>query len=216
MIFDLDGTIVDTTALITDTMIAVLARASAAVDPAQVRPTIGRPLTPSIARLLGLPPDDERVIRAAAAYRGRFSAAVRERGERLLFPGVRGGLAALRARGLALAVATSKIRASADEVVSATGLGGVFGAVVGHDEVARGKPAPDTALLAAGRLGVPPPRCLVVGDAAVDVLMGRQAGMRVLGAGYGAADPGDLLAAGAAGVAADFPSVIRAILAGTG
>ena len=54
-------------------------------------------------------------------------------------------------------------------------------AVVGGADVARGKPAPDTFLLAAERCGVPPERCLVIEDAPAGLAAARAAGMRCIG-----------------------------------
>ncbi len=64
--------------------------------------------------------------------------------------------------------------------LGATGLAGLFGAVVSSDDVATGKPAPDVYLEAARRLGVAPERCLVIEDSRNGVLAGRAAGMRVV------------------------------------
>ncbi len=216
VVFDLDGTVVDTPDVITRTMCAVLTEMGAEVDPRDVRATIGKPLVASIASLLGLPDDDERVAAAASAYRERFGPQVTERGRRLLFPGVTDGLETLRGSGIALAIATSKVLATAQLVLSATGIAGYFGVVVGHDDVPHGKPEPDMALLAARRLAVPPSKCLVVGDATGDMQMGVRAGMEVLGVSYGVADANDLLAAGARRVVDDFPAVVREVLVRAG
>lgn len=216
VVFDLDGTVVDTPDVISATMSAVLSESGVAVGPQDVRPTIGKPLLPSIAYLMGLPADDGRVAEAAAAYRERFYAQVAERGSELLFPGVTSGLETLRGHGIALAIATSKVLDVAQLVLAATGIAGLFDAVVGHDDVPNGKPAPDMALLAARRLGVAPARCVVVGDAVGDVLMGVAAGMPVIGVGYGVAAADELLAAGAERIAGDFPAVVREVLARAG
>lgn len=216
VIFDLDGTVVDTPDVISTTMSAVLSRSGVAVRPQDVRPTIGKPLLASIAYLLGLPAGDGRVAAAAAAYRERFDAQMTERGSDLLFPGVTAGLETLRGHGIALAIATSKVLAVARLVLGETGIAGLFDVVVGHDDVPDGKPAPDMALLAARRLGVAPARCVVVGDAVGDVLMGVAAGMPVLGVSYGIGAADELLAAGAGRIAGDFPAVVREVLARAG
>ena len=64
--------------------------------------------------------------------------------------------------------------------VDALGLREVLGAVVSSDEVEHGKPAPDVYLLAAGRRGVTPARCLGVGGSLNGVRAGRAAGMTVV------------------------------------
>ncbi|QUQ65339.1 HAD family phosphatase [Kutzneria sp. CA-103260] len=214
VVFDLDGTVVDTPDLIGRIIGVTAGELGYSVAPAVVRSTIGTPLVVSFAQLFGLPADDRRVAAAVAAYRARFDVQVVEHGSKLPFRGVVDGLAVLRARGLALAVATSRILASARLVLDASGLAGAFDAVVGYDEVANGKPAADTALLAARRLGVAPGRCQVVGDAVGDMLMGVRAGMRTLGVSYGVGGVDDLTAAGARRVVGDFPSVVADVLPG--
>jgi phosphoglycolate phosphatase len=72
------------------------------------------------------------------------------------------------------------------------------------------------ALHAAAALGVPPARCLVVGDGLPDVAMGLAAGMRVLGVSYGVSRADALRAAGAHAVADNFAGVVAAVLKGRG
>lgn len=71
---------------------------------------------------------------------------------------------AIAARGLPWAVATSSPRRHAEEILVQLGLAEACHAIVGGDEVARGKPAPDIYLLAARRLGVPPVQCIALED----------------------------------------------------
>jgi HAD superfamily hydrolase (TIGR01509 family) len=85
----------------------------------------------------------------------------------------------LAAMGLPLAVASSAPRAVIDAALVSLGIASLFRVVVASDEVAHGKPAPDVYLLAARRLGVDPPDCLVVEDSLNGVLAGRAAGMTV-------------------------------------
>jgi sugar-phosphatase len=110
----------------------------------------------------------------------------------------------LSARGLPWAIVTSGSRPTATVRLRATGFG-VPDVLVTADDVTRGKPDPEGYLKAARRLGVPPEDCLVVEDAEVGVRAARAAGARVsgvagpgLGAAAGEVDltvaaPGDLL-----------------------
>jgi HAD superfamily hydrolase (TIGR01509 family) len=95
-------------------------------------------------------------------------------------PGLAPFLAAADALGLRKAVATSTARERALYKLKLSGVTAAFDAVAGGDEVACGKPAPDLFLLAAGRLGVPPPECLAFEDSDPGVLAARAAGMRVV------------------------------------
>lgn len=77
-----------------------------------------------------------------------------------------------------VALASSSHRAVIDAALAATGLAGVFRAVVSSDEVAHGKPKPDVFLEAARRLGVPPAGVVVVEDSYNGLAAARAAGMR--------------------------------------
>jgi beta-phosphoglucomutase-like phosphatase (HAD superfamily) len=97
-------------------------------------------------------------------------------------PAIDGALNAVRriAGVRPVALASSGHRDVIDAALDATGLRGVFGAIVSSDEVEHGKPAPDVYLLAALRLGVSAERCLVVEDSLNGVLAGKAAGMFVV------------------------------------
>jgi beta-phosphoglucomutase len=130
-------------------------------------------------------------------------------------PGVREFIAAARARGLRTALATSADRRKLEGNLAAIGVRETsFDVVLTAEDVTRTKPDPETFLVAAARLGMPPERCLVVEDARNGVLAGRAAGSAVLG--ITSSQPADvLLAAGALAVAPDFtelPGEVRAAL----
>jgi phosphoglycolate phosphatase len=91
-------------------------------------------------------------------------------------PGVEETLVALHEAGFALAVATTDQTAGAVRFLEALGVAGRFAAVVGVDQVAASKPAPDLFLRACALAGVAPGRAVMVGDLDIDMLMGRAAG----------------------------------------
>ncbi|MFC6091934.1 HAD family hydrolase [Saccharothrix lopnurensis] len=203
VLFDVDGTLVDTPAGMTVVLRDVVAEFGGAADEPRLRATVGRPLVASLALLLDLPADHPDAARAADRARALFTERVVPVATDLVFPGVPELLAELREHGHRLAVVTSKVHRSAVELLEATGLLGHFDALSCHGMAERGKPHPDLALLAADALGVPPERCVVVGDAVDDVLMARAAGMDALGVATGVATPDQLLTAGARAVHAD-------------
>jgi HAD superfamily hydrolase (TIGR01509 family) len=95
------------------------------------------------------------------------------------FPDAVEAAAELHARGVRLAVASSSPRERLDRTLARAGLS--FPVTVAGDEVEHGKPAPDMFLAAAERLELPPARCVVVEDSVPGVAAGRTAGMPTLG-----------------------------------
>jgi HAD superfamily hydrolase (TIGR01509 family) len=118
-------------------------------------------------------------------------------------------LRAVRSRGLAVAVASSSVRVRLDRTLRRAGLRDAFAVSVAGDEVEHGKPAPDMFLAVAGRLGVDPERCAVVEDSGPGVAAGLAAGMRTVGI---ARAHGDAAARAAAHVVLDRLSA-EAVLA---
>jgi HAD superfamily hydrolase (TIGR01509 family) len=86
----------------------------------------------------------------------------------------------LRSRGVPVAVASSSPRERLERTLRRAGLLDAFDVVVAGDEVEHGKPAPDMFLLAAARLGVRPSACVVIEDSPPGVQAGRAAGMFTL------------------------------------
>ncbi|MBW5481265.1 HAD-IA family hydrolase [Streptomyces bambusae] len=213
-VFDLDGTLVDTPRGIVETFLAAygaMGEPGPAPDPAAVRATIGLPLERAWATLLGVPETDPRVAEGVRQYLKLFRELVLPRARELLFPGVPEGLAALRARGVTLAVATSKFYASADALLTAAGLRELFAVVVGADQVAHPKPHPESGLLVLERLGTPADRAVMVGDTTHDLLMARAAGMRSIAVTYGIHSRAELAGAEPTWVADTFDEVIEAV-----
>lgn len=163
------------------------------------------------ARGIALPPgtpadDAERdTIHGLGQRKNRFfTALLAERGVDVYDAAVR-LLHALRARGVRTAVVSSSRNCAA--VLRAARLTGLFdvrvdGRDLARDAGLRGKPAPDTFLEAARRLGVPPARCVVLEDAVAGVEAGRRGGFGLV---IGVGDDADALrAAGADVVVADL------------
>ncbi|HYZ90565.1 MAG TPA: HAD family hydrolase [Myxococcales bacterium] len=215
VIFDLDGTLVDTPQVIVETAIAAL-RASGALElampePQAIRATIGLPLTVAFSGLLGRPAESAEVQTVVEEYRRLWRANVIPRSADLLYPGVPEGVQVLRDLGLRLAVATSKVQTGAVAQLEAAGIARHFEVVAGYDAVERPKPDPQLALHVLERLGATPARTIVVGDTTHDLLMARGAGLRALAVTYGAQDEATLLTESPEFLAHDFPEVVAVV-----
>lgn len=101
------------------------------------------------------------------------------------FPGVLETVAALRAAGRLIGVATSKSRARLDLEAQRTGLGGLVDVSISGDEVRRAKPDPESVREAIRRLEVDPAATLFVGDGPNDVRAARGAGAIAVGVSFG-------------------------------
>ncbi|MEE1929409.1 HAD family hydrolase [Streptomyces sp. TRM 70351] len=211
-VFDLDGTLADTPCVIKRLLVRVCAEHGRRVPPERAALTIGIPLETAFGHLLGLPPQDPEVCRAVRRYRVLFEEDVLGAGAWLVHAGVPEGLERLRAAGVPLAVATSKVSRSAHALLEVTGLAHHFPVVVGHDMVTRGKPDPESGLLAARLLGVPAHTCAYVGDTATDLRMARAAGMRPVAVTYGVGSRADLAALADGAVYDDFADVVDTLL----
>ncbi|HSP25720.1 MAG TPA: HAD family hydrolase [Saliniramus sp.] len=185
-LFDLDGTLVDTPLAIGQTFAATFAELGLPrVEAADIRATIGMPLGNAFGRLMGLSPEDAGVVEAVLRYQALSKEILLPQARGLVLPGVVDGLARLASRGIVLAVATSKVQASAEALLEAAGLAGFFASVVGADRVPRPKPYPDSGLLAMDLAGAAPETTVMVGDTTHDLLMAHAAGMRSVAVTYG-------------------------------
>jgi phosphoglycolate phosphatase len=211
VLFDLDGTLVDSTPGIWASV-----RAAAAAlglpppTPEQLRQMVGPPLQEGFALVLGVPADD--VPRAVAAYRAHYSAGALL--DVTVYDGIPALLARLTADGATLAITTSKPEPFAVRVLEHTGLRPFFASVHGAtmDGAVRHKDQVVAAALAAHPDGRDP---VLVGDRAHDVLGAAAHGLSCIGAGWGPAEDGELEAAGATAVAAT-PADVLTLLRKTG
>lgn len=91
--------------------------------------------------------------------------------------GVREAIEAIRATGLRMAITSSAVRSSIEEILVRLGLRDAFGLIVDGSEVVHGKPDPEAYLVTARRLGVASETCLVFEDSHVGVVAAKRAGM---------------------------------------
>lgn len=182
-LIDLDGTLLDTAPDLAAAANAMLAELGLpALEQAAVSAFIGKGVQHLVGRCL------EAAGRAADGTELEIFSRHYERGSGRLaaaYPGVREGLAAMQAAGLALACVTNKSARFTAPLLEATGLAPWFQAVVTGDAVGRRKPHPEPFLHACRLLGVAPREAVVVGDSANDAQAARAAGCRFLLVPYG-------------------------------
>lgn len=210
IIFDLDGTLIDTPSGIVETFIAALQSMNIRfTDAAAIRATIGLPLEKAFAKLLEVDVADSRVIHGIKQYQALFKDIVLPKAKELIFPGVEKGLEKLKCQGLLLAVATSKVYKSAEALLKAADLWKQFNLVVGADQVSRPKPDPEMGQFVLENLGVLAEDAVMVGDTTHDILMAKGAGMRSIAVTYGVQDLQKLKSADPTWVTDSFDGVLN-------
>lgn len=203
VLFDLDGTLVDSEPLIAAALAETLGRHGVAFDPSTVGRVVGPPMTVMIERIAGVSPAE-----AAALFEEYVECyLVRHAPRTQPLEGAVALLDALAAASVPLALVTNKHVASAHAVLGYLGWSERFGAVVGADNAPRVKPDAAHALEAARLLGVGAAEAALVGDLDVDMACGAAAGLaRVIGLANGVT-PESLRAAGATHVATSLAEV---------
>jgi phosphoglycolate phosphatase len=183
VLFDLDGTLVDSAPDIARALNDVLAEAGLPRHPpAEVVGYVGDGAARLVER--ATPPQAAPEIPdLVERFRARYAATICV--DTRLYPGVGDVLRALAARGSAMAVLTNKPGDLARALLRALALDGWFAAVVGDGDGFPRKPSPDAALALCARQRVPPASALVVGDGLPDVRMARAAGCRAAAVTWG-------------------------------
>ena len=195
VLFDMDGTLVDSQPGIVAAMNATLrALGEPERDEADLRARIGPPLPETFSDLLGRPPGELDDI--VAGYRERYRTTMRE--GTFVYPGIPALLAGLEAAGHPLAVATSKAQPLAEELLDHLGLGAWFAAIRG--------PVPPSHEDKAGTVGraleaLGTRAAVLVGDRHHDVTGARAHGLATIGAAWGYGGEDELWAAGARAIA---------------
>ncbi|MBS0378478.1 MAG: phosphoglycolate phosphatase [Proteobacteria bacterium] len=197
VLFDLDGTLLDTASDIASALNRALAEQQSPPLPLeQVRNMIGRGAPVLVQRVVArLPPRPWPVDPVLLLQRFYFHHdQIHESHEHQArpYPGVEAGLEALHTVGLRLGVVTNKAHYAAAALLEQLGLSRWIEVVVGGDTVEQRKPHPQPLLHACRQVQTEPVDTLMVGDSATDVAAARAAGMRIVCVPYGyneGADP---------------------------
>ena len=196
LIFDLDGTLVDTVYAHVFAWQRAFAEEGLPIDGWRIHRRVGmsgglfaRAAAREVGRQLSMEEAEALQARHGELYRELLP-------ERRPLPGAVEVLRELRESGVTHGIATSGRRPEIDKSLEALGVGAET-VVVERGDVTRAKPQPDLFLTCAERLGVGAADCYVVGDAVWDLLAARRAGMLSVGLLSGGYGENELLAAGA-------------------
>ena len=186
VLFDLDGTLLDTIADLADAAnlaLAELGRPARTQD--EIHSFVGKGIPHLVRRCMteGTQATEAEIEHAVAVFRRHYA---RVNGVRTrIYPGVTDTLDAMRARGLRLAVVTNKAEAFTLPLLERMAIAHYFDTVISGDTLAVKKPDPAVVNLACERLGVSAAEALMIGDSANDALAAPGAGMPVLLVTYG-------------------------------
>jgi len=192
VLFDLDGTLVDSAPDLTTAVNRTLADLDRpAIDEDRVRHWIGNGARRLVARALagrrGITAEPPQTEAALARFFAHYHDCLHERS--VLYTGVANGLGRLAALDLPLGVVTNKPGAFTQPLLEALGIAGRFATLVSGDTLAVKKPDPAPLVHAADALQVDIRRCLYVGDSAADRDAAAAAGALLVRVPYGY--PGD-------------------------
>ncbi len=179
VIYDLDGTLIDSTEAIVDTFNVILAEEGIAPPaPGVIASLIGEPMPEILKRLL---PTERRgeVQRFWDAYIPVYARISPEKTR--VLPGAAETLRIFRARSLLQSIATQKKCAVATRVLGELGLLSDIDLVCGIDDVVHPKPAPDIVELTLKRFGVKPNEAVMIDDTTIGLSAGKNAGVRTVG-----------------------------------
>jgi phosphoglycolate phosphatase len=196
IVFDLDGTLVDTAPDIIATLHALFAREGLPPANGELRNMIGGGARRLIERALaqnGIELSPQELERLYAGFIEHYAAHVADCSRP--FPGLEPALDALAAAGCRLAVCTNKLEFLAVRLLEALGLAGRFTAICGQDTFGLQKPDPELLRRTLARAGGRVECALMVGDSETDIHMARRAAVPVVAVDFGYTEtPVDLLA----------------------
>ena len=196
VVFDIDGTLVDSTYLHTLAWWQALRSHGHDVPMAAVHRAIGRGGDRILDHLV---PERDRT-RDDDLRDGHARRYARHRPELRPFDGASELLRACKDAGAAIGLASSASQEELDVLLGVLDCADVVDVATSSDDVDRSKPDPDVLQVVLDRLGVAPEAAVLVGDSVWDVLAAGRAGMRCIGVPCGGAGAGELLGAGAVSV----------------
>ena len=172
ILFDNDGTLVDTHDLILESMrYATNEVLGQQIADEALMARVGTPLSEQMKDFTSDPSLQEELLRVYRAYNEE-----RHDGVVCAFPGILEALQALREHGIKLGVVTSKMHALTQRGLEVTGIAPYMDCLVGANDCPIFKPEPDPVLLGCKMLGLEPAECAYIGDSPFDIHAGNAAG----------------------------------------
>ncbi len=176
VLFDLDGTVIDSTEAIVESFgVAFRHFGDSVPDASSIVSLIGHPLVSMFERL-GVA--SHRAMAYVEVYRGHYRTVCQEKTH--LLPGVNEALQMV-APLARLGVVTTKTARFSKEILAHLGVGHYFQTVVGYEEVENAKPHPEPIRLALKRLDEPKGAIWMIGDTPLDLIAARAAGVHSIG-----------------------------------
>jgi N-acetyl-D-muramate 6-phosphate phosphatase len=190
ILFDLDGTLVDTAPDLGHALNLQLQRhGKAPLSDAAIRPFASHGSRGLIGLGFGITPQDDNFIKMRDEYLALYDTVFTR--SPVLLPGIAELLQAIESKGLKWGIVTNKPRRFTQGLIESMALHPRAACVVSGDDAPQPKPSPATLLLACSQVGVKPEHCMYVGDAERDIIAGKAAGMKTAVALFGYIDVTD-------------------------
>ena len=192
LLFDLDGTLVDTAPDLAHALNLQLKRHGKQALPYEsIRPFASHGSRGLVGLGFGLTPEDDNFIEMRDEYLSIYNTVFTR--SPVLLPGIAELLQAIENKGLKWGIVTNKPRRFTTGLIESMGLNieNRAACIVCGDDAPQPKPSPATLLMACEQIGVKPQNCIYVGDAERDVIAGKAAGMQTVVALFGYIDVGD-------------------------
>lgn len=207
VVFDFDGTLGDTRGTIVATMQQTIAEFHLSEkSDEECATTIGLTLKNCFKQLFPQLSDEE-VEQCMVVYRRIFEVN-KLKYKPVLFPHVKETLMWFQEHGIRMTVASSRTSFSLHDLLDGLGIADFFDYVLGAEDVTHSKPDPEPVLKTLGKMNVEATRTLVVGDMAVDIMMGARAGCNTCGVTFGNGTEEELTQSGAGFIINDMAELV--------
>ncbi len=209
VLYDMDGTVLDTLADLTDAVNVSLRHFGLPEQPTMhVRDVLGNGARRLIMGCLPENTDEKTADAVLEFYKPYYDAHCREK--TAPYPGITELMQRLRDAGVKQAVVSNKPDGAVKELAELF-FGGLIESAVGESETVRLKPCPDAVLAAAKLMGVSKDECVYVGDSEVDIETARRAGMDCISVAWGFRDEDMLRAEGASCIVRSAEELFEAL-----